>query len=110
MSEISNAIIALTGGGSGLGLGLARYFARQGAQLAIFEIAPQKIQSLRCEFGDDVLVHAGDIRDAVALQSFHDAVIAKFGAVDALVGVQGIWDGNRPLCRSGNRCRASSFR
>lgn len=97
MSELSGAIIVLTGAGSGLGLGLARYFRTQGAQLAILEIAPSKVQSLHEEFGPDILVHQGDVRSVADLTAFHDAVLARYGGVDALIGAQGIFDGNRPL-------------
>lgn len=97
MSGLSGAIIALTGGGSGLGLGLARYFIGEGASMAIMEIAPAKVDSLQAEFGDAVLVCQGDVRDVSQIQAFHDAVIGRFGGVDALVGAQGIFDGNRPI-------------
>lgn len=97
MSGLSDTIIALTGGGSGLGLGLTRYFIGEGARMAIMEIAPAKVASLKAEFGDAVLVHQGDVRDVGDLKAFHDAVIDRFGGVDALVGAQGIFDGNRPI-------------
>ncbi len=97
MSGLSGAIVAITGGGSGLGLGLARYFIGEGAQVAIMEIAPAKVTTLRDEFGDAVFVAQGDVRSVTDLQAFHDGVIGRFGGVDALVGAQGIFDGNRPI-------------
>ncbi len=97
MREISGAVIALTGGGSGLGLGLSRYFLSQGARLGILEIASAKVESLKSEFGDAVLVQQGDVRDTAALEVFRDAMVSRFGGVDALIGAQGIFDGNRPL-------------
>lgn len=97
MSELDGAIVAITGAGSGLGLGLARYFAKQGSQLAIMEIAPAKVDSLKAEFGEGTLVCQGDVRNVADLQAFHDAVIDRFGRVDSLVGAQGIFDGNRPI-------------
>lgn len=97
MGNLSGLIIALTGGGSGLGLGLSRYLVGQGAKLAIMEIVPSKVESLRNDFGNDVLVCQGDVRETDDIVAFHDAVLARFGGVDALIGAQGIFDGGQPL-------------
>ena len=97
MSGISGAVIALTGGGSGLGLGLARHFIERGARLGIYEISPEKVEALKSEFGGEILVHQGDVRDAAGLESFRQAMVSRFGGVDSLIGAQGIFDGNRPL-------------
>jgi 2,3-dihydroxy-2,3-dihydrophenylpropionate dehydrogenase len=70
---------------------------KQGAKLAILEIAPAKVTKLREQFGDDVLVLQGDVRSSADLVAFHDAIVARFGGVDSLVGAHGIFDGNRPL-------------
>lgn len=97
MSNLSNAVIALTGSGSGLGLGLAKYFRDCGAKLALFDISHDKVAALKSTFGSDVLAMQGDIRDRDALIAFRDATIEQFGGVDSLVGAQGIFDGNRPI-------------
>ncbi len=97
MSGLSGSVIALTGGGSGLGLGLARYFCEQGAKLALLDISGEKVDALRSAFGADILAMQGDVRDVVALTAFRDAAVAKFGGIDCLVGAQGIFDGNRPI-------------
>lgn len=98
MTDLDGAIVAITGGGSGLGLGLARWFAAQGSRLAILEIDPAKVASLEAEFGSDVLVAQGDVRSVRDLQNFHDAIMGRFGRIDSMVGAQGIFDGNRPIC------------
>lgn len=97
MTLDENLTVAITGGGSGLGLGLARYLHQEGMQLAILEISEQKVVSLREYFGEAVLVVQGDVRNIDDLSAFHDATVAKFGGVDSLIGVQGVFDGNRPL-------------
>jgi len=97
MAGLSGAIVAITGGGSGLGLGLARYFAQEGAKLAILDVVPEKVEALTSEFGNSILAMQGDVRKVADLKAFHDAVITRFGGVDALVGAQGIFDGNRPI-------------
>ncbi len=97
MLMLDNQVVVITGGGSGLGLGLARHFIGEGAKLAIIEISQTKIDLLRAEFGDDVLVLQGDVTSIADLEAARDAVVERFGRIDALIGAQGIFDGNIPL-------------
>src|SRR5882762_4118044 len=97
MRGISNSVVAITGGGSGLGLGLAHYMLKQQAKLAILENMPAKVAALRTQFGDEVLTFRGDVRSTADVVAFHDAIVQKFGGVDSLVGTQGVFDGNRRL-------------
>jgi len=78
-------------------LGLARFFHARGAKLAVFELSAAKAEALRELFGEDALVFQGDVRRSEDISRFHAAVITKFGGVDCLIGVQGIFDGNRHL-------------
>lgn len=97
MQMLDNHVTAILGGGSGLGLGIARHFLGEGAQVAVMEISAAKLSDLKAEFGDDVLLVQGDVTKVGELRAFRDAVIARWGKVDALVGAQGIFDGNVPL-------------
>ncbi|MCO6056741.1 SDR family oxidoreductase [Pseudomonas sp. MOB-449] len=97
MQLLKDHVVLVTGGGSGLGLGLARYCLAEGAQVAIFEIAESKVRLLREEFGPDVLVVQGDVTRLDDLRACRTAIIERFGRLDALIGAQGIFDGNVPL-------------
>lgn len=92
-------VVLVTGGGSGLGLGVARRCLDHGARLAIMEIVPEKAAGLRAEFGDDVLVVEGDCASIADLEACSAAIRGRFGRLDALIGMQGIFDGNVPLAR-----------
>ena len=97
MSMLENHVVLISGGGSGMGRGVARHFLEEGAQLAILEIVPDKVVSLKEEFGDDVLVIQGDATELADLVATKNAVIDRFGRLDAYVGCQGIFDGNLTL-------------
>lgn len=97
MQMLDGHVVLITGGGSGLGLGLARHFRDEGAQLAIMEIAEEKLADLKGEFGDDVLLVQGDVTSLEDLIRCRTAVLDRFGRLDALVGAQGVFDGNVPL-------------
>jgi len=97
MSLLADHVVLLSGGGSGMGRGVARHFLGEGAQLAILEIVPDKVASLKEEFGNDVLVIQGDATSLADLEATKSAVIDRFGRIDAYVGCQGVFDGNIPL-------------
>lgn len=97
MQMLDDHVTLILGGGSGLGLGIARHFIGEGAQVAILEISPDKLADVRAELGDDVLLVQGDVTRIEDLEAARTAVLDRFGRLDALVGAQGIFDGNIPL-------------
>lgn len=97
---LGDHVVLVTGGGSGLGLGVARHCLAEGAQLAVLDVSAAKVQSLRDEFagfGERALVLQGDVTRTADLLAAREAVVARFGRLDALIGVQGIFDGNVAL-------------
>lgn len=97
MQLFNNDVVLITGGGSGLGRGLARFCAQEGARIAVMEIAPDKVASLKDEFGDDALVVAGDVRNLEDFRGCRESIVERFGGLDALICAHGIFDGNVPL-------------
>jgi len=96
MTMLSNHVCLITGAGSGLGLGLARSFCEQGAELALFEVVPAKVETLKAEFSDALLLQ-GDATKLADVEAARAAIAARFGRLDALVSVHGIFDGMVPL-------------
>ena len=99
MSLLNDHVVLVTGGGSGLGLGVARYCRAEGAQVAIFERSVEKVAALRDELGPDTLLIQGDVTRLADLRRCREAVISRFGRLDSLIGAQGIFDGNVPLMK-----------
>lgn len=97
MLLLDDHVVLVTGGGSGLGLGVARKCRAEGADVAILEVSQVKVDQVREEFGDDVLVLQGDVRSVADLEATRDAIVERYGKLDALIGAQGIFDGNIPL-------------
>ncbi|WP_176591540.1 SDR family oxidoreductase [Sphingobium sp. EM0848] len=94
MGMLDDHVVLVTGGGSGLGLGVARYCRAEGAQVAVLDISEAKVAAVAEEFGADALVMRGDCTCAADLEACRAAIEARFGRLDALIGVQGIFDGN----------------
>lgn len=97
MQMLDDHVVLILGGGSGLGLGVARHCLGEGARVAIMEISAEKLVGLKAEFGDDVLLVRGDVTQLEDLEACRSAVVDRFGRLDALIGAQGIFDGNIPL-------------
>jgi NAD(P)-dependent dehydrogenase (short-subunit alcohol dehydrogenase family) len=94
---LDDHVVLVTGGGSGLGLGVARHLLTEGAHLAVLEVDPDKVKALSEEFGDSALVLQGDVRNIGDLQDARSAIVERFGRLTSIVATQGIWDGNVPL-------------
>ncbi|MGK5078752.1 SDR family oxidoreductase [Janthinobacterium sp. HLX7-2] len=97
MQLLKDDVVLITGGGSGLGAGVARHCLAEGAQLAIMDISAAKLDNLRAELGDSPLLFRGDATKLADLQACREAIIDRFGRLNAFIGAQGIWDGNVPL-------------
>lgn len=99
MQLLEDHVVLVTGGGSGLGLGVVRHCVEQGAKLAVMDISAEKLAALSQKFGDEVLAVQGDCARAADLERCRTAIEARFGRLDALIGVQGIYDNNVPLAQ-----------
>lgn len=80
--------MAVTGGGTGLGKGIALEFARLGAQIAILSRKPEHLAAgveAMETVGAKVIAVACDVRDANAIARAFDEIEAKLGPVDVLI-------------------------
>ena len=78
----------VTGGGSGIGAGIARLFARHGAKVALVGRTKEKLDAIAAEIrsaGGEASVHPADVRDFAALEGAVNAAAASFGRLDLLV-------------------------
>lgn len=87
-------VVIVTGGSRGLGLLLARRFARRGASVVIvardedeLRVAKERIKN---ETGARVLALSDDLRDPKAGRRLVDAVVERFGRIDVLVNDAGV--------------------
>lgn len=81
--------VAVTAGGSGIGLCIARELSRQGARLAICDIDEGALERAAEELGAEMALRA-DVSDEAAVASFFKTIGQKLGGLDALVNNAGI--------------------
>ncbi|MGI9323752.1 MAG: SDR family NAD(P)-dependent oxidoreductase [Pseudomonadales bacterium] len=90
MSALENLSILLTGGGSGIGAGTARYLCERGARVTISGRRVDKVQAVAKDIG--VACHAvgGDITQAADRTAMIDAALEHGnGRIDALINNAG---------------------
>lgn len=82
-------VIVVTGGGSGLGMSMTRYFLQLGAKVAITSRKLEKLEdtakALEEETGGQCFPIACDVRNIDEVEAMHEQVIQTLGPVDILV-------------------------
>jgi len=89
MQRLSNKVAVITGAGDGIGLGIARRFAREGAAVVVAELNPTTgraaADAIEHEFGTRALFLATDVTDKADVEAMIDTTVAEFGTIDVLV-------------------------
>lgn len=87
--ELKDQVIVVTGGGSGLGKSMSRYFLQLGAKVVITSRNLEKLkntaQELEAETGGKVLPVKCDVRNYGEVEAMLAATLEAFGKVDSLL-------------------------
>ena len=84
--DLNNKVVIVTGGAMGIGEAMVKDLLACNARVAIFDLAKPKDF---CEDERKMYVHL-DIRNKKEVEAGVDAVVQKFGTVDALVNDAGV--------------------
>jgi len=94
---LDGRVAVVTGGGDGIGAGIARLFAQHGALVEVAELDPQRAERIRDEVtsaGGRIRSHVIDVTADDDVARFADAVLTEHARVDVLVNNVGDY---RPL-------------
>lgn len=86
--KLEGKIALITGGGQGVGRGIALALAREGADVALFGRTLEKLEAVSAEIqalGRRTFIMAGDVCDADALKALVAQTEAALGGIDILV-------------------------
>jgi NAD(P)-dependent dehydrogenase (short-subunit alcohol dehydrogenase family) len=88
-NALKDQIIMISGGGTGLGAAMGRYFLTLGAKLVIcsrnIEVLKQTAKQMKKETGGEVLSLSCDLRDYEQVAEMYTKAMAHYGHVDAVV-------------------------
>jgi len=99
MSRAGKAYI-VTGGASGLGLGLVQRLANEGANVLILDRDVKKGNAVAAEHST-VEFQEVDVTSSASVKAGVDACVSKFGRVDSIINCAGIGSANTTLSKRG---------
>jgi len=85
--ELEGQVALVTGGGRGVGEGIARELAAAGARVSVSGRTRDQVDAVAREIGGYVVV--GDVADRAAVEAMVDQVEAELGPIDLLVANAG---------------------
>ena len=96
MGQLEDKITIITGAGTGIGKGIARAFANEGATLVIASRNRENLDRTAEELrpgGTTVLVVQTDVTDETQVIALFERTVQEFGRLDILVNNSGVFDG-----------------
>jgi NAD(P)-dependent dehydrogenase (short-subunit alcohol dehydrogenase family) len=99
--DVKDAVVMITGGGSGLGAASAREFARGGARIVIVDLASSPALQVIKELGNQAIFAPADVTSETQVQDAINAASEKFGGIHVLINCAGIATAERILTREG---------
>ena len=99
--KVEGSVGLVTGGSSGLGMGVARSLLERGGRVAVLDQNLDGAGTLVDQYGDSVSCHQCDVTDTEQVESSVSAAVEAHGRLDLLVSCAGISVGKRVISRDG---------
>ncbi|MFH8565735.1 SDR family NAD(P)-dependent oxidoreductase [Streptomyces sp. NPDC017988] len=95
---LQNKVAVITGGASGVGLGIAREFVAQGARVVVTDLRKDRLDDAVAQLGPRCEGLVADVTRLADMELLYRRVEARHGRIDAVVANAGIGD-HAPLGR-----------
>ena len=93
MKDLADKVAVVTGGASGIGLGIAKALARAGARIALLDLEERALAPAEAsvrDVGGDVVGIPADVSSRYSLDAAAQRVIENYGRVDVLCNNAGV--------------------
>jgi NAD(P)-dependent dehydrogenase (short-subunit alcohol dehydrogenase family) len=90
--KLSGKVALVTGGSAGIGLGIARRFAQEGARVLIVGRRQSQLDQAASEIGGDTAAIQGDISNLADLDRIYATVASRAGRIDVLAVNAGVYE------------------
>ena len=90
MLKIKDSTAVITGGASGIGLALAKYWAQNGGRLVLGDIAEEPLKKAGREIGGEAATVVCDVTDETDCAKLADIAIERFGGIHLVAPFAGI--------------------
>lgn len=93
MLEIKNAVAVITGGGSGIGLELAKYWIKYGGKVVIADVSEEGLETAEATLkalGGEVVAFPGNVTSEADCAALADKAIEAFGQINLVAPFAGV--------------------
>lgn len=90
--KLKNKVAVVTGGAQGIGAGIVRAYAEEGAHVVIADVALHAAERLRAELGGDAMAIRLDVGNRASIDTMIAEVTTRLGGVDILVNNAAVFD------------------
>lgn len=91
--RLANKVAVITGAGKGIGAAIAKCFASEGAQVALFDLDEDHVSQVAADIradGGEATAYKVDVTDRQAIEAAVQKVISSYQTIDILVNNAGI--------------------
>jgi 3-oxoacyl-[acyl-carrier protein] reductase len=91
--KLQDSVIAITGGGQGLGRAMAEFLAAKGARLALIDLMPEKLDQAAeaCKnAGGDAKTYVCNVAKEADVEATFESIVKDFGQLNGLINNAGI--------------------
>jgi 2-deoxy-D-gluconate 3-dehydrogenase len=111
--DISGKVAVISGGSTGIGLGISEGLAEAGAQIVFFSPFPNEceegVKYLKDKLGVEAAWYKYDVRNRDEMKELADRVVEKFGKIDIVVNSAGVGGPEKPIMKLENDERDFDF-
>ena len=88
--SLAGKVAIVTGGASGLGLGIVEKFVAAGADVVVADVNDDAGREIAAQCGARAWFHHADVADVADVDALVQAAVERFGGLDVMVNNAGI--------------------